>query len=69
MGSINIVERMNAGRNTKCLPAVPIKANTQLDIGKNINNAAIHHSHPIHSPIPATIPLLLCCETFLSKAL
>lgn len=60
---------MNAGKKTKCLPAVPINANTQLAIGKNMNNAAIRHKPHSHSPIPAIIPLLVSFETFLSKAL
>ena len=58
MGSIKSVERMNAGKNTKCLPAVPIKAKAQFAIGKSMNSAAIRHKPQSHSPIPEIIPLL-----------
>jgi hypothetical protein len=59
IGSIKSVERINDGKKTRCLPAVSIYANAPLAIGRKINNAAIHHNPPIHSPIPAITPLLL----------
>lgn len=68
-GSINNAEKMNIGKNTRCLPGVPKKANAPLAIGKNNSNAAIRHSHPTHSPIPEIIAVLSSLETFLSSAL
>jgi hypothetical protein len=69
MGSINKAERTNAGKKTRCLPAVPINANAQFASGKNISNAAIRHNHPTQSPTPAIIPALCSLDTSLSKAL
>ena len=69
MGNINNAEKINIGKNTRCFPGVPMKANAQLAIGKKSNNAAIRHRPPTHSPRPEIMAVLSSLETSLSKAL
>lgn len=68
-GSINTADKINIGRNTKCLPGVHRNANAPLAIGRKISKAAIRPTPPIHSPMPEIMAMLSFLHTSFSSEL